>query len=126
WIYWLLQRFREGGYPALEPRSRRPHSCSHQAADAVQAEVLRLRAELLAAGHDGGPQTILGRLRHIPVGAAHKNRRVRLLVAGADVRIVTEDGQLLRALTLDPTRSYQPLGGRWPVYDVLQQVSTMS
>lgn len=56
WIYCLLQRFREGGYEALEPRSRRPHSCSHQAADAVQAEVLRLRAELLAAGHDGGPR----------------------------------------------------------------------
>jgi len=68
----------------------------------------------------------LGRLRHIPVGAAHKNRKVRLLIAGADVRVVTEDGELIRALTLDPTRSYQPLGGRWPVYDVLQQVSSMS
>ena len=52
--------------------------------------------------------------------------RVRLLVAGADVRILTEDRELLRALTLDPTHSYQPLGGRWPVYDVLQQVSSMS
>jgi hypothetical protein len=68
----------------------------------------------------------LGRLRHIPVGAAHKNRKVRLLVVGADVRIITEDGELIRALTLDPTRSYQPLGGRWPVHNVLQQVSTMS
>ena len=68
----------------------------------------------------------LGRLRHIPVGAAHKNRKVRLLVAGADVRIVTIDGQLLRALTLDPTRSYQPLGGRWPVHNVLPQAGTMS
>ena len=29
WIYQLLARFTEGGYPALEPRSRRPHSCSH-------------------------------------------------------------------------------------------------
>ena len=48
----------------------------------------------------------LSRLRHIPVGAAHKNRRVRPLIAGADVRIVTEDGHLLLALTLDPTRSY--------------------
>ncbi|MBJ7610891.1 MAG: hypothetical protein JF924_01080 [Candidatus Dormibacteraeota bacterium] len=26
----------------------------------------------------------------------------------------------------DPNRSYQPLGGRWPVYDVLRQASTMS
>jgi transposase InsO family protein len=68
----------------------------------------------------------LGRLRHIPVGAAHKNRKVRLFVAGADVRVVTEDGELIRALTLDPTRSYQPLGGRWPVHNVLQQASSMS
>jgi transposase InsO family protein len=68
----------------------------------------------------------LGRLRHIPVGVAHKNRKVRLLVAGADVRVVTEDGELIRALTLDPTRSYQPLEGRWPVHNVLQQVSSMS
>jgi len=68
----------------------------------------------------------LGRLRHIPVGVAHKNRKVRLLVAGADVRIITEDGELIRALTLDPNRNYQPLGGRWPVHNVLQQVSTMS
>jgi transposase InsO family protein len=68
----------------------------------------------------------LGRLRHIPVGSAHKNRRVRLLVAGPDVRVITDDGELLRALTLDPTRSYQPLGGRWPVHNVLQQARTMS
>src|SRR5262245_46713562 len=63
WIYRLLQRFREGGYAALEPRSRRPHSCSHQAPATVQAEVLRLRAELLEAGHDCGPQTILHHLQ---------------------------------------------------------------
>src|SRR5216684_1397147 len=57
-IYQLLQRFREGGYASLEPRSRRPHSCSHQAAADVQAEVLRLRNELVAAGPDAGPETI--------------------------------------------------------------------
>src|SRR5207245_9369083 len=68
----------------------------------------------------------LGKLRHIPVGLAHKNRKVRLLVAGADVRVITEDGELIRALTLDPNRDYQPLGGRWPVHNDLQQVSTMS
>ncbi len=67
-----------------------------------------------------------GKLRHIPVGILHKNRKVRLLVAGPDVRIVTEDGELIRALTLDPNRNYQPLGGRWPVHNVLQQVCTMS
>jgi len=68
----------------------------------------------------------LGRLRHIPVGVAHKNRRVHLLVAGPDVRVITDDGDLIRALTLDPTRSYQPLDGRWPEHNVLQQARTMS
>jgi transposase InsO family protein len=68
----------------------------------------------------------LGRLRHIPVGTAHKNRKVRLLIAGPDVRVVTDTGELLRALTLDPTRNYQPLGGRWPTHNVLQQAGTMS
>jgi len=68
----------------------------------------------------------LGRLRHIPVGTAHKNRRVRLMVAGPDVRILTDAGELIRALTLDPTRNYQPLGGRWPEHNVLPQARTMS
>ena len=68
----------------------------------------------------------LSKLRHIPVGAAHRNRKVLLLVAGANVRIVATDGTLLRELTLDPSRSYQPLGGRWPVHNVLQQMSGMS
>ncbi|HEY2599219.1 MAG TPA: integrase core domain-containing protein, partial [Candidatus Dormibacteraeota bacterium] len=68
----------------------------------------------------------LGRLRHIPVGTAHKNRKVSLLVTGPDVRIITDQGELLRALTLDPNRNYQPLGGRWPVHNVLPQAGTMS
>jgi transposase InsO family protein len=68
----------------------------------------------------------LGRLRHIPVGVAYRNRKVHLLVAGADVRVVATDGTLIRQLTLDLTRDYQPLGGRWPVHNVLRQASTMS
>jgi transposase InsO family protein len=68
----------------------------------------------------------LGRLRHIRVGAKHRNRKVRLLVAGAEVRIVTTDGELLRELTLDPGRLYFGLGGRWPVHNVVKQQSGMS
>jgi len=67
----------------------------------------------------------LGRLHHIPVGTAHKNRKVRLLVAGPDVRIITDDGELIRALTLDPTRIYHPLGGRWPAHNAVLQEGTM-
>ncbi|MDQ6948758.1 MAG: helix-turn-helix domain-containing protein [Actinomycetota bacterium] len=63
WIYKLLGRYREGGYPALEPRSRRPKSCSHRAAPEIETEVLRLRRQLSQAGFDAGPQTILHHLQ---------------------------------------------------------------
>ena len=33
-----------------------------------------------------------------------------MLIAGLDVRIVSEEGELVRELTLDPTKSYQGLG----------------
>jgi transposase InsO family protein len=52
------------------------------------------------------------RLHHIKVGRRHAGTRVLMLVAGLDVRIVSEDGELLRSLTLDPSRGYQPLGKR--------------
>ncbi|MBA3691524.1 MAG: IS481 family transposase [Actinobacteria bacterium] len=50
------------------------------------------------------------RLHHIGVGHAHKGKRVLLLVDGLDVRVLALDGELLRHLTLDPTRDYQPTG----------------
>lgn len=52
------------------------------------------------------------RLHHIAVGRAHAGTRVLLLVADLEVRVVTPDGELLRHLTLDPSRNYQPLLGR--------------
>jgi transposase InsO family protein len=54
------------------------------------------------------------RLHHIKVGRRHAGTRVLMLVAGLDIRIVTEDGELLRTLTLDPSRSYQPLNRKEP------------
>jgi hypothetical protein len=48
------------------------------------------------------------RLHHIGIGRAHKHTRVLVLVADLDIRILTTDGEVLRALTLDPTRDYQP------------------
>lgn len=58
WIYELIRRFREGGYEALEPRSRRPRSCSHQTPQATREAVIRLRRELEQQGHDCGAETI--------------------------------------------------------------------
>jgi transposase InsO family protein len=50
------------------------------------------------------------RLHHIGIGHAHKGKRVILLVDGLDVRVLTAEGELLRHLTLDPSRDYQPQG----------------
>src|ERR1700693_273635 len=58
WLSQLIARFREGGYAALEPRSRRPRCCAHAAAPEIQAAIVRLRSELADAGHDCGPHTI--------------------------------------------------------------------
>jgi transposase InsO family protein len=73
WIYKLLARYQEGGYAALEPRSRRPRSSPQRASPEVEAEVIRLRRELSEAGFDAGPQTILhhlqGRSEQLPSAA---------------------------------------------------------
>jgi transposase InsO family protein len=58
WLYRLLGRYRAGGYAALTPRSRRPHSCSHRTPPELEAAIVTLRAELADAGHDAGPATI--------------------------------------------------------------------
>ena len=50
------------------------------------------------------------RLFHIAIGRRWKGTRIRLYVADLDVRVVTFDGKLLRQLTLDTTRRYQPSG----------------
>ena len=50
-----------------------------------------------------------GKLHHIGIGRAHKHTPVTLLVADLHIRIVDHTtGELLRRLTLDPTRDYQP------------------
>ena len=51
------------------------------------------------------------RLHHIGVGRAHKGRRVIVLVCDLDIRVLSEDGELLRHLTLDPSKDYQPITG---------------
>lgn len=51
------------------------------------------------------------RLHHIGVGRRLAGSRVLMLVADLDVRVLTEDGELLRELTLDPSRDYQRQSG---------------
>ena len=52
-----------------------------------------------------------GRLYHIGVGRTHARTRVLLLVQDLHIRIIdAATGELLRELTLDPSRNYQPTG----------------
>ena len=52
-----------------------------------------------------------GRLRHIGIGRTHKGTHVILLIQDLNVRIVhAATGELLRELTIDPRRDYQPTG----------------
>jgi transposase InsO family protein len=58
------------------------------------------------------------RLHHIGIGHHHAGLRVLMLIRELDIRIIAEDtGQLIRELTLDPSRDYQPTGrdryARW-------------
>jgi len=46
------------------------------------------------------------RLHHIGLGRAHAGTRVLVLVADLDVRVLSDDGGLLRELTLDPSKDY--------------------
>jgi transposase InsO family protein len=50
------------------------------------------------------------RLHHIGLGRKLIGTRVLVLVDDLQVRVITEDGELLRELTLDPSRDYQPHG----------------
>src|SRR5262249_32114684 len=52
-----------------------------------------------------------GKLYHIGIGRAHARTHILLLVQDLHVRIVdAATGELLRDLTLDPARNYQPTG----------------
>ena len=52
-----------------------------------------------------------GHLHHIGIGRAHAGTRVVMLIHDLDIRIIhAATGEILRQLTLDPTRHYQPTG----------------
>jgi transposase InsO family protein len=52
---------------------------------------------------------VAGQLRHIGIGRTHKGTHVILLVQDLQVRVVNAiTGELLRELTIDPSKDYQP------------------
>lgn len=52
------------------------------------------------------------KLHHIGIGRKLVGTRVLVLVDGLKIRVITQDGELLRDLILDPNRDYQPHGRR--------------
>ena len=52
---------------------------------------------------------VAGQLRHIGIGRTHDRTHVILLIQDLHVRVVNAiTGELLRELTIDPNRNYQP------------------
>ena len=48
------------------------------------------------------------RLHHIGLGRRHAGQPVLVLAHDRHIRVLTETGDLIRELTLDPSRNYQP------------------
>lgn len=56
-----------------------------------------------------------GRLHHIGIGRTHARTPVMILAHDLDVRVINATtGELLRELTIDPDRDYQPQKTRKP------------
>ncbi|MBM7822129.1 hypothetical protein [Kocuria palustris] len=52
-----------------------------------------------------------GRLHHIGIGRTYAGTYVLLLVHGLEIRVIdAATGEILRELTLNPNRDYQPTG----------------
>ncbi len=82
------------GIAAKNSRPYHPQTCGK--VDSVGTVTLR---------HDS-------KLHHIGLGRAHKGKPIKLLVADRDIRVLdARTGELIRQLTLDPSRDYQPIGG---------------
>jgi transposase len=97
WIYELLARYRDEGDVAFEPRSRAPTTSPGATPPETVDLVLRLRKQLLEAGHDAGPDTLL---RHL---AQHHDTTISSATAH---RILTRHGAITPEPKKKPKSSY--------------------
>ena len=63
WVAVLVFRYRQGGYEALEPRSRRPNTVPRRLDDHTEDAIVELRKQLSEAGFDAGAETIAWHLK---------------------------------------------------------------
>jgi hypothetical protein len=92
-----MARFRAEGEAAFEPRSRRPKTSPGATPPATVDLVLRLRKELLEAGHDAGPDTVVWHL------AQHHDTTVSRATVH---RILTRHGAITPEPRKRPKSSY--------------------
>jgi hypothetical protein len=104
--------------------ARRPHKSLPGRITPATAYTARLKAapcDRTADTHDrvrtdkiGTTGTVTlrhgGKLHHIGVGREHAGTDILLLIQDLHIRIGAATGELLRELTLDPSRNYQPTG----------------
>ena len=97
WVYKLKARYEAEGETALEPRSRRPRTSPGATTPETIELVLRLRKELLEAGHDAGPDTLLW----------HLTQHHQVTLSRATVhRILTRHGAITPEPKKRPKSSY--------------------
>jgi transposase InsO family protein len=128
---WLDHQPRARSIPALQTQldrfrgyynDVRPHRALRRrtpaAAFAARPKAVPVRAPI-DPGHyrvrrdkidDSGVVTLRhnSRLHHIGLGRRHAGTKVLVLAHDLHIRVITRDGDLLRELTLDPSRDYQP------------------
>ena len=114
----LLDRFRHE-YNTTRPHRSLPHRATPAALYDTMPKALpgpsrdtdthdRVRHDIV---DKSGTVTlrVAGQLRHIGIGRTHSRTHVILLIQDLDVRIVSAiTGELLRELTIDTTKNYQP------------------
>ena len=97
WIYELLARYRDEGESAFEPRSKAPKTNPNATPPETVDLILRLRSELLEAGHDAGADTL----------AWHLAQHHQVIVSRATVhRILTRHGAITPQPKKKPKSSY--------------------
>jgi len=97
WVSVLVARYREGGYEALAPRSRRPHTSPGRTPRATEEAIVALRKELGELGLDNGPRTI----------AWHLGRQGLSVPAESTIsRILTQRGFVAPAPAKRPKSSF--------------------
>jgi transposase len=98
WVSRLMARYATEGNAAFEARTRRPHTTPNVRHDRVST------AGTITLRHDGT-------LYRIGIGKTYARTYVLALVQDLDIRIIdAATGEILRDLTLDPTKIYQSTG----------------